>query len=206
MEYNVVMKPVDWCPPFKLMRLFNALDCAEFLKDVEESGKFYQGGKLDDDGVLHLDENYRSCQTAHYGPGEEVYEKIATKIHARIATINDKFAFDLWPEKERLIPVININRYDGDGEVKGKIGMHTDMGPFEDADDRKLSISILLNDPKEYEGGRFRLFDGGARFPLENQPQGAAAIFPSFAVHGVEQVMKGARYTVVIWLRGPRFR
>jgi hypothetical protein len=203
---NQVMQPVDWCPTFALVKMFNDLDCAEFLQDVEESGKFYQGHKLTDDGELVVDTNYRNCQTAHYGPGEEVYEKIATKLHARIAFINAKYGFELFPEKEQLIPVININRYEGCGDSPARIGMHSDFGPYQDADDRKLSMSILLNDPKEYQGGRFRIFDGGVHHPLEGQTRGYGVVFPSFTIHGVEPVMEGVRYTVVIWFRGPRFR
>jgi len=75
---------------------------------------------------------------------------------------------------------------------------------------RKLSASISLSDPKEYEGGdlKFRLLRGSKINTIvceEIKPKGSIVIFPSFLDHKVERVKKGTRYSLVIWSLGHPF-
>ena len=79
---------------------------------------------------------------------------------------------------------------------------HIDTGvPDENSNQRKLSISILLNDPKEYEGGNFEFENG----PVDLK-QGSVLVFPSFLRHRVSPVTSGIRYSAVSWMLGPTFR
>tara|TARA_R100001086_G_C11836469_1_gene257956 strand:+ start:483 stop:1082 length:600 start_codon:yes stop_codon:yes gene_type:complete len=73
---------------------------------------------------------------------------------------------------------------------------------------RKLSMTVSLNDPKEYEGGdfEFRLFDLEGK-PIvhkctEIRPQGSIVVFPSFVHHRVTPVTKGERNSLVVWSVG----
>lgn len=70
--------------------------------------------------------------------------------------------------------------------------------------DRKLSISCLMNDPSEYEGGEFelRLYED-FRPPLK---KGTVFVFPSILYHRVVPVLTGLRTSSVLWITGPRFR
>jgi PKHD-type hydroxylase len=81
---------------------------------------------------------------------------------------------------------------------------HMDAGPPKDGIQRKLSISILLSDPSEFEGGELQ-FKG-----IEDQKiltkQGSIVVFPSFIEHKVTPVTKGVRYSAVTWASGPSFR
>jgi len=91
--------------------------------------------------------------------------------------------------------------------------------PFEDKDNnyfykkiRKLSMSLLLNDPNEYEGGDFE-FDfsnvelGTVRHNLkELNKKGSIVVFPSDTYHRVVPVTKGIRYSLVIWFCGAPFK
>lgn len=75
---------------------------------------------------------------------------------------------------------------------------------------RKLSASISLSDPKEYEGGdlKFRLPYGSKTNTIvceEIKPKGSIVVFPSFLYHKVERVKKGNRYSLVIWNLGHPF-
>ena len=77
---------------------------------------------------------------------------------------------------------------------------------------RKLSLSLLLSHPDEYEGGDFE-FDfsnvemGTRRHPLkELSGKGSMVIFPSDTFHRVNPVTKGTRYSLVIWCVGDPFR
>ena len=76
---------------------------------------------------------------------------------------------------------------------------------------RKLSVTISLNDPKEYTGGNLR-FDLGThrtdRYHLctEIRPQGSIIVFPSHIQHQVTPVKTGTRYSLVAWNLGAPFR
>jgi PKHD-type hydroxylase len=68
---------------------------------------------------------------------------------------------------------------------------------------RKLSFTLLLNDPKEFEGGKFELKG------LKEQPvleQGSIIVFPSSLIHRVTPVTSGERYSAVTWMHGPNFK
>jgi PKHD-type hydroxylase len=95
-----------------------------------------------------------------------------------------------------------IGRYKSADE--GHYDWHMDAGPPIDGVQRKLSISILLSDPSEFEGGELQ-FKG-----IEDQKiltkQGSIVVFPSFIEHKVTPVTKGVRYSAVTWASGPSFR
>ncbi len=77
---------------------------------------------------------------------------------------------------------------------------------------RKLSVTINLNKPGEYEGGNLK-FDygphaGGKRFHevTEIRPQGSIIVFPSWTYHQVTPITKGTRYSLVLWSLGQPFK
>lgn len=77
---------------------------------------------------------------------------------------------------------------------------------------RKLSVTINLNLPGEYEGGNLKFDFGphneGKRFHecVEIRPQGSIVIFPSFVYHQVTPITKGTRYSLVLWTLGQPFK
>lgn len=72
--------------------------------------------------------------------------------------------------------------------------------------DRKLSIVVQLSDPNTYEGGRFEFSEVETPKYEEFRKQGSILIFPSYLLHRVTAVTKGVRYSLVSWVRGPRWR
>jgi len=90
--------------------------------------------------------------------------------------------------------------YKKEGPTKGKI--------------RKLSSTIQLTDPKEYEGGElefdFRQYDPDKKRKTqickEISPKGSIVVFPSFVWHRVKPVTKGLRYSLVNWNLGYPFK
>tara|TARA_Y200000002_G_scaffold374897_1_gene376332 strand:- start:473 stop:1036 length:564 start_codon:yes stop_codon:yes gene_type:complete len=71
---------------------------------------------------------------------------------------------------------------------------------------RKLSLSIQLSNPENYEGGTFEFPDDEEKFILDDSmEQGTAIFFPSYMEHGVKPVTKGTRYSLVVWTGGPSF-
>ena len=68
---------------------------------------------------------------------------------------------------------------------------------------RKISMTVLLNDPSEFEGGDLELMGPGKFAKLK---QGHAIIFASFLNHKVNPVTRGMRQSLVVWFGGKAFR
>ena len=68
---------------------------------------------------------------------------------------------------------------------------------------RKISMTLLLNDPSEFEGGHLEL---GAPNQYGELKQGHAICFASFINHRVQPVKKGVRQSLVVWFGGKPFR
>jgi|TARA_B110000858_G_C17546540_1_gene356040 PKHD-type hydroxylase len=67
---------------------------------------------------------------------------------------------------------------------------------------RKLSMTLLLNNPNEFEGGDLQIA-GKVIHPIK---QGHATIFASFLQHRVTSVTKGIRKSLVMWFGGEPFK
>ena len=111
------------------------------------------------------------------------------------------FGFDIWNMAD-----IQYTVYRADNE--GHYDWHTDdqvsTGPNR-VSARKISMTIQLSDPSEYEGGDFqfyRLTD----MPEELKEKGTVLLFPSSHLHRVTPVTKGVRKSLVAWFDGPNWR
>jgi PKHD-type hydroxylase len=85
----------------------------------------------------------------------------------------------------------------------GKYGKHVDRGTNTTV--RKLSISIQLTNPEEYEGGELKLYDSEKETVMD-KTQGTLIIFPSYVLHEVMPVTKGERNSLVTWVTGKQFK
>lgn len=70
---------------------------------------------------------------------------------------------------------------------------------------RKLSFSLQLSDPSEYEGGELQFLDAGKLFTAP-QERGKLIIFDSRTLHRVRKVKSGVRKSLVGWVVGPRWK
>tara|TARA_B100000902_G_scaffold394137_1_gene449824 strand:+ start:1480 stop:2100 length:621 start_codon:yes stop_codon:yes gene_type:complete len=73
---------------------------------------------------------------------------------------------------------------------------------------RKLSTTLLLNDPKEFEGGEleFHYNKKETKIADEMDSVGTLVVFPAFVYHRVREVTEGTRYSLVSWSIGEPFR
>jgi|TARA_R110000744_G_scaffold33568_1_gene78780 PKHD-type hydroxylase len=82
---------------------------------------------------------------------------------------------------------------------------------------RKLSVTCQLTDGSEYEGGElefdFRDYDPHMREEAKHLrqakeilPKGSIIVFPSFVWHRVKPIMKGTRYSLVLWNLGHPYK
>jgi PKHD-type hydroxylase len=74
--------------------------------------------------------------------------------------------------------------------------------------ERKLSVTINLSDPADYDGGDLEFLNGVGQ--LYTQPElrerGSVVVFPSTVGHRVTPVTRGVRHALVGWMVGPTIR
>ena len=90
-----------------------------------------------------------------------------------------------------------------DSKVKGFYGTHVDIfsQPINYLN-RKLSFSVQLSDPSEYDGGE--LFIEPLNEKIEaKKTKGSITFFESTERHQVMPVTRGSRYALVGWVSGP---
>ena len=85
----------------------------------------------------------------------------------------------------------------------GRYKSHVDTFLSHGDDCRKLTVLAFLND--DFKGGRFYLQNGHERM-YPPQSKGTVLVFPSFVMHGVEDIEDGVRYSVVCWMVGKFFK
>ena len=162
--------------------------CEVMLKNIRN--KQFVLGKINSNGQI-VDKKRRETDIFWVDP-TSVVGCIADK-YIRMANVAAGWNYDL-TETE----AIQIGKY----YHGGFYGWHPD-DVITNSNPRKLSFSLLLNDPKEFEGGQFELKD------LKEQPileQGSIIVFPSSLIHRVKPVTSGVRYSAVTWMRGPNFK
>ena len=71
---------------------------------------------------------------------------------------------------------------------------------------RKVSLTVNLSFPEDYEGGTLELHFHNQTHVFDQCPRGSAIAFPSFIHHRVAPVTNGIRKTAVMWLNGPPLR
>jgi len=107
------------------------------------------------------------------------------------------YRFDLTGFSER----IQYSVYHG--SEGGHYDWHVDQGPL--VTRRKLSLTLQLTDPSQYQGGDLQ-FLAGSQTEAAPRERGMLVAFPSYGVHRVAPVTAGTRKSLVIWVTGPQFR
>jgi len=129
-------------------------------------------------------------------------------------TGNEDIMGILWPYVNKASKVMNVSvaamsqfqytEYHGSQEAK--YDWHHDVDWNNDTGgDRKLSVTVQLSDPSDYEGGHFEFMEVEQPLP-ESRDKGTVLIFPSYLQHSVSPVTSGVRKTLVAWFVGPRWQ
>ena len=71
---------------------------------------------------------------------------------------------------------------------------------------RKLSFSLQLTDPSEYEGGVMQIRSFEDTLYEVPKEKGVIVIFDSRARHRVTKVKSGCRKSLVGWVGGPKWK
>ncbi len=118
-------------------------------------------------------------------------------------TNNNYFGFDTVQLSEQG----QYAEYHKDGFYNWHMDSNVEMASMPTV--RKISMALLLNDPKDFEGGDFEIFCGETLDSEKNKyklKQGHAIFFASFLLHRVMPVIKGNRKSLVMWFGGSPLR
>jgi PKHD-type hydroxylase len=147
-----------------------------------------------------VDASIRASQIAWIGMKPELVQ-IWEKLANAVAEVNSRyFHFDLTGFHEPM----QLGLYTE--EQQGHYNWHTDAAPQDRHTPRKLSMSMLLSDPSEFEGGEFQVKTNNDEAQTLECAKGRAWFFPSYTLHRVAPVTKGMRRSLVLWIGGPAFR
>ena len=146
---------------------------------------------------LNKDKNIRDSNIAFLRSSDEENKWIFERITRAVININKQF----WNFDLARIETLQYSEY--------KIGQfykeHIDMmyqSPSRAV--RKLSFSVQLTDPAEYEGGDVVIKTG--RNDSIHKNKGTIIFFPSYVLHEVIPITKGTRHALVGWVTGPPFK
>jgi len=87
----------------------------------------------------------------------------------------------------------------------GHYTWHQDFGPGTPSL-RKVSITVQLSGPDEYEGGDLEYWKGGNDIIKAPRDKGLVFIFPSYMMHRVTPITKGTRRSFVLWVGGEHYK
>ena len=120
----------------------------------------------------------------------------------------------MWPYVESAANIMGVSvaavadfqytEYHGSQEAKYDWHHDVDWNK-NDGRDRKLSVTVQLSDPSDYEGGHFEFMEVEQPLP-ESRDKGTVLIFPSYLQHRVAPVTSGVRKTLVAWFEGPKWQ
>ncbi len=177
--------------PQLLPAAFSAAECAQIVALGESRGK--TAGAIDARSDL-ASRDYRVSDIAWITPDVDaqwLYHRLAVLF----AQVNAAYKFELIG----FVEALQFTCY-GPGQY---FGWHVDIGG-DDTASRKLSLTIQLSNPADYDGGDLQ-FHGAADMPIARD-QGCATFFPSYLAHQVTPVTRGLRRSLVAWAYGPAFR
>lgn len=174
---------------------------SEFSNEEIEKIKKMGENIIEEDGTVgknsDVKESYRNSKIKWLYKNQEnkwLYEKITNYV--KIANRNI-WNYDIVGFGEPL----QLGTYVE--ENKGHYDWHMDCDSTNSF--RKISISVQLSDPSEYEGGQLQLYTKRTITDLPKE-KGTIILFSSFLLHQVTPVTKGKRMSLVAWVTGPQFR
>jgi PKHD-type hydroxylase len=170
----------------------------------------YWHKSIDVDAILKVAEKEVVQDATTFGGMNEQYRR------SKVAwlTGNETIMNLLWPYVNAAAGVMGVDvgavadfqytEYHGSQEAK--YDWHHDVDWSSDSGrDRKLSVTVQLSDPSDYEGGHFE-FQEVVQPDSECRDKGTVLIFPSYLQHRVTPVTSGVRKTLVAWFEGPTWR
>ena len=154
------------------------------------------------DKITKLDERYRKSIISWipFAKALPIYQVIKNWMEV---TNTNYFDFDTVQLSEQA----QYAEYSKGGFYNWHMDSNTEMAAMPTV--RKISMTLLLNDEKDFEGGDIEIFCGETLDSEKNKfklKQGYAIFFASFLLHRVMPVIKGNRKSLVMWFGGSPLR
>ena len=131
----------------------------------------------------------------------DIFESYLGPAHGKVGENLQKY-----PENFDLYTILDDIQYtEYYATKKGHYGWHQDIGSGW-LSKRKVSITVQLSGPDEYEGGDLEYWRGGDGCETAPKDKGLVFIFPSYMMHRVTPVTKGIRRSFVLWVGGEHYR
>lgn len=170
----------------------------------------YWKGVMDVEPILKAASQMDTSVATTFTGDEGVYRR------SKIAWLseNQEIGNILWKFIELAQPIFKVQVMRDPVEIqyteyhatnRGKYDWHHDIDWNGSSEyDRKISVTVQLSDPSEYEGGKFEFLETGQ--PKEEaRMKGTVLMFPSYLQHRVTPVTEGVRKSLVAWFSGPRW-
>ena len=144
---------------------------------------------------LIVNDKVRICEIKWLNPTDVdwLYRKLVDIIHK---VNSEVFNLNLYGIQQLQYTIYNA-------ADQGFYGAHRDvLATTSGGMLRKLSFSLQLTDPTEYEGGEL-IIDSGIKPHLVSKELGDMHFFLSDLVHEARPVTKGSRHVLVGWVVGP---
>jgi PKHD-type hydroxylase len=129
-----------------------------------------------------------------------LYKKLISQIHK---VNQENFDYIL-----KFVENLQFTEYN-EGQ-QGFYSKHDDCGNSSRlenfVDIRKLSFTIQLSNPEDYEGGELVMYNNADKEFIVPKTKGTIIFFQSNILHEVKPVKKGTRYALVSWVQGPNLR
>lgn len=175
-----------------LVAIDNLIDRPEAVKllDIVKNFEVVSGSLTDE---YRVNSNVRRSSIRWVERNADTYW-IYRRMAERMMDINKQtWNFDL----AGFVDDFQYTEYGPDGHYM----WHVDIGSGKPST-RKLSFTLQLSDPDEYEGGNLEFQYGVEQAVAAPRTFGTAIVFPSFIVHRVSPVTKGLRRSLVGWASG----
>jgi len=201
------------CPYYYWQGLFTEDECKFIIENEGQYGihKAVTGTEQYEietnnpvDELAHLtkeerEKAYREIRDSEVGwiPYVQETSFIYDRIWDSAIKTNNDWNFDIRGFGE----AIQYTTYDTNEGTEKHYGWHRDNGVPNNH--RKVSFTVQLTKPEEYEGGEFELEEAGY---LNVNGLGDCIMFPSFLKHRVKPVTSGCRRSLVVWISGPPIR
>ena len=169
----------------------NVVDADEIARLATIASKFelIRGGIS---GLRFPNEHIRRSNVRWLNRTPDTYW-IYARLMEHIVELNDRYwRFDL--------NFLSAEMQYGEYTESGHYRWHLDLGSG-NLSNRKLSCSVQLSDPDEYDGGELELKLGSETI-VTPRTQGTLIVFPSFLIHRVAPVTRGVRRSLVGWASG----
>jgi PKHD-type hydroxylase len=196
MYSNVIFEPklVDLQNYYFFEKGFSDTELEKIYNDVSTLNFINAGTGCEN----NQDKSIRSS-SVKWIPKDKEWEWLYDKLIAMITEANNAvWNFDLYT----ILDDIQYTEYHASND--GHYNWHQDIGPGA-LSTRKVSITVQLSAPDEYEGGDLEYLRGSSP---EQAPRGKGVvfIFPSFMMHRVTPITKGVRRSFVLWVGGGHYK